>query len=74
MLNDNSFDLIRATAVCINCKHRKPYSTCTAFPKGIPDEILSGDNHHTTPLKEQSNKIVFESVPEKFVVPILKSR
>jgi hypothetical protein len=31
---------------------------CTAF-EVIPDEILSGKNPHTTPLKGQGNKIVF---------------
>ena len=33
---------------------------CKAFPKGISDEILSGDNLHDKPLKGQKNKIVYE--------------
>jgi hypothetical protein len=25
-------------------------ATCTAFPKGIPQEILRGENDHTSPV------------------------
>lgn len=43
-----------------NCKHFK-YSefNCIAFPDGIPDEILTGENDHSKPLPDQNNKIVF---------------
>lgn len=47
--------------VCPFCKHLRAGGKCAAFPKGIPDEIASGDNPHTEPLKGQKNKIVFES-------------
>lgn len=33
---------------------------CTAFPKGIPDEIAYGGNKHLEPLPDQGNEIVFE--------------
>ena len=51
--------------ICINCKNliknlNKP--SCNAFPDGIPDEILFGENDHTKPLQEQKNDIVFEPV------------
>ena len=45
--------------VCFNCKNLT-LNGCTAFPEGIPNEILSGENDHTKPLPEQGNDIVFE--------------
>lgn len=48
--------------VCFKCKHFRRFSDdggCDAFPKGIPDEITSGDNEHKKPLKDQDNNIVF---------------
>ena len=33
---------------------------CSAFPDGIPDGISKGDNPHTEPLADQTNKIVYE--------------
>jgi hypothetical protein len=33
-----------------------------AFPDGIPDQILSGQNEHSKSLKGQRNKIVFEPI------------
>jgi hypothetical protein len=44
---------------CIYCRHRW-FWECDAFPKGIPTEILIGENPHTEPLPEQDNDIVFE--------------
>jgi hypothetical protein len=32
---------------------------CTAFPDGIPAEIVEGKNLHIKPTKEQENDIVF---------------
>lgn len=34
---------------CLNCKHfdRKKFGTCSAFPKGIPVAITSGEFLHT---------------------------
>lgn len=49
--------------LCNICKNYLGDLTCQAFPQGIPEEILNGENDHTKPLKEQLNDIVFE--PEK---------
>jgi len=38
--------------------------SCTAFPKGIPNQISAGSNEHLKPLKNQGNDIVFESIFE----------
>jgi len=34
--------------------------TCKAFPNGITEDILYGDNLHTEPTKDQGNDIVYE--------------
>ena len=46
--------------VCLRCKHFWGFKSCSAFPDGIPDEIMHGDNMHTKPLEGQENDIVFE--------------
>lgn len=33
-----------------------PVFTCDAFPLGIPEEILSGDNPHTAPVDGDGGK------------------
>ncbi len=51
--------------VCFKCKnYRRFRSGCLAFPNGIPDQITSGQNEHSKPLKGQRNKIVFEPIKE----------
>jgi hypothetical protein len=53
--------------ICFKCKHFLRFTGdggCNAFPKGIPDEITSGENEHKEPLKEQKNDIVFEPIKE----------
>lgn len=34
----------------------------TLDPKGIPDEIIFGENDHSKPLENQSNDIIFEEL------------
>ncbi len=47
--------------ICSKCKHFRRFDGgCDAFPDGIPDEITSGENNHSEPLKGQQNRIVFE--------------
>lgn len=50
---------------CSNCKNYLGDNTCLAFPDGIPDEILNGDNDHSKPLPNQDNDIVFEPIDKK---------
>ena len=51
--------------VCFKCKNfRRFIGGCLAFPNGIPDEITSGKNQHSKPLKGQKNNIVFEQMKE----------
>jgi hypothetical protein len=47
--------------ICMSCVHFRPISGgCDAFPDGIPDEILIGDNNHSKPLEGQANDVVFK--------------
>jgi hypothetical protein len=51
--------------ICFECKHFRPdVGGCDAFPDDIPLEILSGENDHSKPLKDQQNDIVFERAEE----------
>lgn len=45
--------------ICFKCKHFNVFGGCKAF-QDIPEEILSGENDHSKPLKNQKNDIVFE--------------
>lgn len=54
---------MQADLICVDCKHYNGDLTCKAFPKGIPDIIVSGQSDHKEPLKGQGSEIVFE--PEK---------
>lgn len=52
--------------ICFKCKYYNAFkSGCKAFPKGIPDEITSGQNKHRKPLKGQKNDLVFTSIKMK---------
>lgn len=51
---------MQADLICLNCiNFNKVDFNCNAF-KEIPNEILSGKNDHSEPLKGQGNKIIFE--------------
>jgi hypothetical protein len=46
---------------CRFCKHLQNFigeARCTAFPEGIPEEILSGKTIHKKPLPGQENDFV----------------
>jgi hypothetical protein len=48
--------------ICLRCVHFRPFSGgCDAFPDGIPDEILVGDDDHSKPLPGQGNDVTFEA-------------
>ena len=54
--------MIYKDPICSSCKwevNDKPGAYCKAFPDGIPDEILLGDNDHSEPLPEQKNDLVY---------------
>jgi len=46
------------STLCNICKHRISYTTCKAFPSGIPKELHN--KLHTEKLPTQKNDIVFE--------------
>lgn len=47
---------------CPNCKNYLFELKCMAFIKGIPKDILNGDNDHSRPTSKQKNNIVFEKI------------
>ena len=60
--------------VCFKCKHFRRFEEgCDAFPEGIPDEIISGNNNHSKPLPNQNNKVVFELDEDMDLVEIDES-
>ena len=48
--------------ICNYCKNYTKNLKCEAFPEGIPDVILVGDNDHNKPLSDQKNEIIFEGI------------
>ena len=52
--------------LCTMCKRFRSDGAnvwCKAFPKGIPDKILTGEHDHTKPFKGD-NGILFEPLEE----------
>lgn len=47
---------------CLLCKNYQDNGKCLAFPDGIPENILRGEDEHSKPLPEQNNNLVFEPV------------
>ena len=53
-----------ANCTCIGCKFLEiqlDAFSCKAFPRGIPEEILTGEHDHTKPFKDD-NGIRFEPI------------
>ena len=48
--------------LCQSCEHFRGGGRCDAFPAGIPDEILTGDNDHSGPV-DGDGGIRYEGVP-----------
>ena len=46
--------------ICNDCKNHLKGLKCKAFNE-IPEIILFGKNDHSKPLKNQKNKVIFES-------------
>jgi hypothetical protein len=41
---------IKLVADCATCRHKSIYfTTCKAFPNGVPEQLLSGELNHRTP-------------------------
>lgn len=52
------FNLYRSQ--CATCKHYQRYKySCSAFPKGIPDSILEGNEKHDTVIPGQAGKFIY---------------
>jgi len=52
---------------CMSCEHKSTKnSTCKAYPKGIPEEILDATVDHRKPYKGD-NGITYEPIDKKVV-------
>jgi len=47
---------------------------CKAFPKGIPDEIVTGKNEHLASMPGQNNNKVFERASSYAQMEMFKSK
>jgi hypothetical protein len=64
---------------CGTCQHYRFFKliNCEAFPKGIPEDIILGDNRHTEIIPGQTNEFVYTpmpwvadpSIPKPFIDP-----
>ena len=50
--------------VCGNMIDTEPFLACTAYPKGIPEAIVTGEHDHTKPY-EGDNGIRFTPLPKE---------
>jgi len=41
--------------MCESCKHFRSDMTCKAFPRGIPDVVISGNNPHFDKIESDRN-------------------
>jgi hypothetical protein len=57
-IDDTSLNIINT--ICIGCRHYEGACECTAFPNGIPDEIIDGTVEHRKPYPGD-NGIQFEA-------------
>ena len=57
-------DIEIVSSLCDLCAHRDGNETCTAFPGGIPEAILTGDHDHTEPYPGD-NGIQYEPIEEQ---------
>jgi hypothetical protein len=48
------------TVLCEICKNYIGDLKCFAFPDGIPEKILTGEEDHKKPINGQTNNFVFE--------------
>ena len=55
--NKNTF----SEPVCNKCVFHISGVKCKAFDR-IPNEILTGENNHSKPLKDQENDIIFKQI------------
>ena len=48
---------------CARCKHFDNY-TCAAFPDGIPEKLLTGEQKHDKIIPGQTGSTVFEEIKD----------
>jgi hypothetical protein len=51
---------------CLGCKHFIAFGYCLAFPKGIPNEQITGEAQHDAVLPGQVGTYVYEFDADRF--------
>ncbi len=59
---------------CGFCKNLDKTDRCSAFPDGIPIEIISGEIHHTLPIEGQDNDVVYDPLPEADYTLVIQNK
>lgn len=59
---DDRHEYLSFASDCAKCKHLEGGTSCPAYPKGIPIELLSGEHTHRTIIEDQQSNIVFEPI------------
>lgn len=55
------------SSCCLDCVFlNEEENACIAFPYGIPDKYLSGEQKHDTPDKDQFVSAVYEQKPIEY--------
>ena len=54
-----------ANPPCLNCEHYAGRARCTAYPEGIPGDIIAKGAEHDAPRGDEVESIVFLLNPER---------
>jgi len=70
-------------SICTYCKHfvplkksKKEHSYCSAFPDGIPNEIIHSSKHnsHNKVIEGQAGTTVFECIDDDFAIDLINNK
>lgn len=48
-------------SLCASCRHYNGEYACSAFPAGIPEKFLAGDELHKSIIKDQEGEFTYQT-------------